>query len=39
MVLAIMTYWGFVWFGYFLLLLKLVKVLNLRFAEFCKLVV
>jgi hypothetical protein len=39
MVVAITNSRGFVWFGHFLLLLELAEVLNLGFAEFCKLVV
>jgi hypothetical protein len=39
MVVSITKSWGFVWFGYFPLLLELTEVLNLGFAEFCKLII
>jgi Na+-transporting NADH:ubiquinone oxidoreductase subunit NqrB len=39
MVVTIMNSWAFVYFGYILLLPRLAEVLNLRFAEFCKLVI
>jgi hypothetical protein len=39
MVITMTISWGFIWFGHFLLLLKLAKMLNLGFDKFCKLVV
>jgi hypothetical protein len=39
LVFIVASSWGFVWFCHFPLLIQLAEMLNLGFAEFCKLVV